>query len=80
MEKKRESENFRKILLSLGSLMSILLLVIMAPESELGIPKTIWPLIIAVFLMGYAQGLAILPYIPEQNMLLTKYYPKIDYD
>jgi len=58
--------------------MAILLLLVMAPESELGIPKTIWPLIVAIFLMGYAQGLAILPYIPEQNMLLNKYYPKSD--
>jgi len=54
MEKKRNFQNFRKILISLSILMAILLLLVMSPETELGIPKTIWPLIVAIFLMGYA--------------------------
>lgn len=33
-------------------------------------------MVTGMFIAGFAQGLAILPYIPEQNMLVVKYYPK----
>lgn len=54
MEKNRNFENYRKILISLSILIAILLLLVIAPETELGIPKNVWPLITAIFLMGFA--------------------------
>jgi len=57
--------SFRKVLESLGIMSSAVLLLFMAPETNLGFPQEAWPLIVGMFGAGYAQGLAILPYIPE---------------
>jgi len=66
---------FRKVLLGGGLAFSMINVLLLAPETGLGIPNSVYPVIIGVFLAGFAQGMAILPYISEMCMLVIKHYP-----
>lgn len=38
---------------------------IMAPETYIGLPEGLWPLIVGICFVGIGSGMSILPFIPE---------------
>lgn len=46
--------SFRKVLESVGSALSVFVVLFMAPETGLGIPQEAWSVIFGMFVAGFA--------------------------